>query len=130
MKPWCLVLVVACLGASACHGRDLSPEETVKAYEDYVTHGDAGGAKALLTAERAKEASELFLAVRAEEHNREREGVVSEHRLTETTGATPRVISVYVMKDRLRRTYTWELVREGGRWRIGSWDVEVAGGPR
>jgi len=126
MNRWILVFVAACLGVSGCR-RDPPPEETVKEFEEDVGHGKAGQARALLTAQQAQDADTLFMGVRAEEHNRLAEGIVSEHRSTETTGVSARVKAVYVMKDNVRRIYTWELLRDQGRWRISSWEAEVSG---
>ena len=130
MNRWVPVLAATCLGVSGCRVADLSPAETVKEYEDDVSRGKAGQAKSLLTAKEAGNANTLFADVRAEEHNRLKEGIASEQRSTETTGVSARVVVVYLMKDSLRRTYTWELVREEGSWRINNWEVEVAGGPQ
>ena len=30
----------------------------------------------------------------------------------------------------IREDYTWELMREEGRWRINGWEAEVSGGLR
>ena len=125
MSRWSFALLLACFVTSGCHRRDLSPLETVKEYEDDIRHGNVGGAKGLLTAERGKELNDLALSVLAEEHNRQEEGVVSERRSAEMTGTSAKVIAVYGMKNRVRRTYTWELVREQGRWRINGWEVEL-----
>src|SRR6476646_7422948 len=99
MNRWSLVLVAACLGVSGCRARDLSPEETVKEYEEDVGHGNAGQARALLTAKQATDADTLFMGVWAEEHKRLDVGFITERRSTETTGASTRVRAVYVMKD-------------------------------
>jgi hypothetical protein len=128
MKRWSHLLVAACLGVSGCRAPDLSPADTVKGYEDDVSRGEAGRARALLTVQQAKEADTLFRSVLAEEHNRRNEGVVSEQRSTEMTGESAHVVAVYVMKDGIRRTYTWELLREEGRWRVNNWEAEVEGG--
>jgi hypothetical protein len=130
MSRWSFVLVAACLGVSGCRAPDLSPADVVKEYEGDVSRGKVGQARALLTVQQAKEANSLFMDIKAEEHNRRVEGVVSEQRSTQTTGVSARVVAIYLMKDSLRRTYTWELVREEGRWRINGWEVEVAGGPQ
>ena len=126
MNRWSLVFVTACLGVSGCR-QDHSPAETVKDYEEDVGRGNAGEAKALLTAQQAQDADTLFMGVRAEEHNRLAEGIVSEQRSTKTTGVSARVKAVYVMKNNYRRIYTWELLRDQGHWRINSWEAEVSG---
>lgn len=121
------LFVLVCLSIWSC-SRDLPPAEVVKKYEDDVSHGNGSGAKDLLTAEQAKGAHDLFSAVAAEARNRREEGVVTEQRSTQMTGGSARVIAVYVMQDQVKRTYTWELVREHDRWRISTWAIEVSAG--
>jgi len=124
------LLAVLCFGISGCRSPDRSPQETVKECEDDIGHARVAQARSLLTTQQAKDANTLFMGVMAEEHNRIREGIVSERRSTETTAESSRVVAVYEMRDGLRRTYTWELMREEGRWRINGWEAEVSGGLR
>ena len=129
MIPRVVRPLLASMVMVACGIPDRSPPDTVKAYEDAVRAKDPGDARALLTEKQAKDASELFVDVMAEEHNRGEEGILSEKRATRIVGDTSTVTAVYELRDRVRKTYQWELARENRRWRINSWSVEAAAGP-
>ena len=129
MIPRMVRALLACFLIVACGIPDRSPADMVKAYEDAVSAKNPGDARSLLTEKQAKDASQLFLDVLAEEHNRGEEGILSEKRSTKTVGDTSTVTAIYELRDRVRKTYEWELVRENGRWRINSWSVEAAAGP-
>jgi hypothetical protein len=117
------------LSALACREPDLPPTEIVSNYEKNVHEGAPLPAKAMLSSKQLSSADTLFVDVLAEEHNRQEEGVASSRRLSSMSGTAAKVVDVYMLRDQVKKTYTWDLVREGNRWKIDGWSVEAAAGP-
>ena len=99
------------------------------AYENDVRESAPIQAKARLSTRALNNGDTMFFDVMAEDHMRQEEGVFGKRSAASTMGSTASVVEVFLLQDHVKKTYTWELVREGDRWRIDGWTVEAAAGP-
>ena len=125
----CFAVVACALVVGGCGIPDRTPEETAQALEEAGQDRDFGKFRALFSEAKVAEAQEAFLETVAEQQNRTVEGVNSRKATSAVSGLSSTVTIVYDMRDGVRRTYEWELVRERDRWRASSWSVAVDSSP-